>query len=255
MKLQCLSLFTHSIAIFCAAASLLVIWCRRCLPFFALNVLRCYWNMMTGFNDQINLINHGIFFLARVLWAEDELAGIDNRVGGWKGNTTKLCHESFRWQTKFSRKAPPSLLLSPFLHSDRATMANKRQASQKPTIAQKKLSNVFPAKENFWSFSSSGSPASLFPTELHSAATTPSQYHSRKLPTKHAQTQHGSCSIKISILILETKASYTWHFSAETNVGVGCAKRRQINWKQNCFTAFFIFLCLLLLSLFKERSP
>lgn len=129
--------------------------------------------------------------------------------------------------------------VSPFLHSDRATMANKRQASQKPTIAQKKLSNVFPAKENFWNFSSSGSPASLFPPELHSAATTPSQYHSRKLPTKHAQTQHGSCSIKISILILETKASYTWHFSAETNVGVECAKRRQINWKQNCFTAFF----------------
>lgn len=233
MKLQCLSLFTHSIAIFCAAASLLVIWCRRCLPFLRWTyhvVLRCYWNMMTGFNDEINLINHGIFFLARVSWAEDELAGIDNRVGGWKGTTTQLRHESFRWKTKFSRKAPPSLLLSPpFLPSDRATMANKRRASQKPTIAQKKLSNVFPVKENFWSFSSSGSPASPSLPELHSAATTPSQYHSRKLPTKHAQTRHGSCSIKISILILETKASYTWHFSAETNVGVECAKRRQIN--------------------------
>lgn len=88
MKLQCLSLFTHSIAIFCAAASLLVIWCRRCLPFLRSTyhvVLRCYWNMMTGFNDQINLINHGIFFLARVLRTEDELAGIDNRVGGIEG--------------------------------------------------------------------------------------------------------------------------------------------------------------------------
>lgn len=80
-----------------------------------------------------------------------------------------------------------------------------------------------------------------FPSpEMHSAL---HEFHSRKLPTKHAQTQHGSCSIKISILILETKASYSWHFSAETNVGVECAKRRQINRKQNCFTAFFIFLC------------
>lgn len=137
----------------------------------------------------------------------------------------------------FLRKHRQVCFSPPFRLSNRATMANKRQASQKPTIAQKKLSNVFLAKENFWSFSSFGSPASLSP---HRTATNPSHFHSRN-SRRNMHKHDGSCSIEISILILETKASYTWHFSAETNVGVECAKRRQINRKQNCFTALFLF--------------
>lgn len=150
---------------------------------------------------------------------EDGLSGIDNRVGGRE--TTKTSMNHFGGKQSFSESiakfAFPTL---------RPTERRWQTRGKRADNCTEKVIKCFSSERKLLKFQQFAFAGFTFPPQ-YCLKPRPPQYDSRKLPT-NMHKHNGSCSIKISILILETKASYAWHFSAETNVGVECAKRRQI---------------------------
>lgn len=154
LKLQCLSLFTHSIAIF----SLRSFWSDVADVCFLskCSLSENVWNIVTGFNDRINLINHTNFFLCvrsfvvrRVyekwnkqwsiigVWVGKDCEDIEARRKGRKElETIKRLMNHFAGRTFYSKKASQEVPTSTSTDSEKRRRRQQRGKQSKAIIRQ-----------------------------------------------------------------------------------------------------------------------